>query len=623
MSDLMLHGLGRGSGDPGVIPIEGLTPIIASDEIKGPGLPFAHRSLGTLSDRRGVNHYHDGKVYVLHSLGVTIYDAESGEVIADNAHTTSGAQMTPDTAATDGSYYLAQGTKLYKHALDGNLVWEATITTAYCIFYCIAVETSGVYIGCRNDESYYVKKYNRTNGQAIWTSPNLGSTIHALAVNSNTVIVATSSYLIYRLYPHNGSQVYNYTIPNSRYAFALAIEPGTNHFYSIEASYHNLRKHSYQTGEPIFERGGANTGNVHNLFTDSGNNIHTVSDREITKLDNQLAGFIWRESYNISGNPIYGFGFNQEQGKIYVLRQHSARILSTEKQWSDFIPHQFEGTVNSIDIDANGNFYGASDDWTARKFNALGEKQWVYRHNLALNFIRVDKNGNVYIADTNRNLKKLNQYGIEQWSCSIPNTSGNVTDLVVNSEGVIIVSIAYFYTSGSKDYLIKIGPDGTLLKTMEVGTSGVFRKLHLWDDYTVLAFNKLYDIATLRCVRNFNIAKGAFGVHGDFIYDIDNNKVRTFNKHSGGQTGFFEVKDINITNFYLRATQGLDGAIYAWDNDKTLVKLNEQGDEFWRYKAIEKIADVKVDDEHNIYLATGFYIEKLTQTFGIRGYDKN
>ena len=66
MSDLWLHGLGQISmGDTGVIPIEGLTPIIASDQIKGTGLSFAHRSLGTLSHRRGVNHYHNGKVYVL------------------------------------------------------------------------------------------------------------------------------------------------------------------------------------------------------------------------------------------------------------------------------------------------------------------------------------------------------------------------------------------------------------------------------------------------------------------------------------------------------------------------------------------------------------------------------
>ncbi len=618
MSDLMLHGLGRGASNPGVIPTEGLTPIIVSDEIKGLGLPFAHRSLGTLADRRGVNHYHDGKVYVLHSLGVTIYDAVSGEVIADNAHTTSGAQMIPDTAATDGSYYLAQGTKIYKHTLDGNLVWEATVTTAYCIFYCIAVETSGVYIGCRNDEQYFVRKYNRTNGQAVWVTSNLSSEIYTIAVNPSTVIFTTRSYAIYRLNPSSASPVYTYAIPGNGLATALAIEPGTNHFYSSVST--TLRKHSYQTGEPIFQRSATS---VLNLFIDGGNNIYTVSNSEIAKIDNQLAGVIWSESYNISGNPIYGFGFDKDRGKIYVLRQHSARILSTDKEWSGFIPHQFEGSVNSVDIDANGNFYGASDDWTARKFNALGEQQWVYRHTGILNFVKADKNGNVYIADTNRNLKKLNPYGIEQWSCSISGTTGAVTDLVVNGEGVIILSIAYYHTSGSKDYLVKISPDGTLLKTMEIGSSGAFRKLHLWDDRTVLAFNKLYDIDTLRTIQYFSAAKAIFGVHGDFIYGIDSAKIQAFNKYSGGQIHSFEVSDINITNFYLRAVQGLDGAIYAWDNDKTLVKFNEKGEEFWRYKAVEKIADVKVDDEHNIYLATGYYIEKLTQTFGIKGYDKN
>ena len=620
MSDLMLHGLGGGFGDSEMVPIEGLTPIIASDEIKGLGLPFAHRSLGTLSDRRGVNHYHNGKVYVLHSLGVTIYDAESGEVIADNAHTTSGAHMIPDTAATDGSYYLAQGTKIYKHALDGDLVWEALDIGSS---YCIAVETSGVYVGVKASETYYVKKFNRVTGQSIWTSPSMGSYVQALAVNSATVIVALENCLIRRLYPSNGGEVYSYTIPNSRRAYALAIEPGTNHFYSIEVSYHTLRKHSYQTGEPIFQHGSANTATVYNFFIDSGNNIYTVSNREITKLDNQLASSIWREDYNINGNPINGFGFDKEQEKIYVLRQHSARVLSTDKKWSNFIPHQFEGTINSIDLDVNGNFYGASDDWTARKFNALGEQQWVYRHTGILNFVKADKNGNVYIADTNRTLKKLNPYGIEQWSCSIPSTTGTVTDLVVSIEGVIIVSIAYFHTSGSKDYLVKISPSGTLVKTMEIGTSGVFRKLHLWDDRTVLAFNKLYDIDTLRTMRHYSAAKAVFGVHGDFICGIDSAKIQSFNKYSGGQVRFFEVKDINITNFYLRAAQGLDGAVYAWDNDKTLVKFNEKGGEFWRYKAVEKIADIKVDEEHNLYLATGFYIEKLTQTFGIKGYDKN
>lgn len=620
MSDLWLHGLGQiSTGDPGVIPIEGLTPIIASDEIKGIGLPFAHRSLGTSSNRKGVNHYHDGKVYVLHSSGVTIYDAESGEVIADNVHTTSSALMTPDLAATDGSYFLAQGSSLYKYALGGTLIWE---TPNIGSPYCIVVEASGVHIGVTESSTYYVKKFNRNNGNVMWTSSSLNSYIYALAVNSNTVIVADQSYKIYRLNPSNGSTVYSYTIPNSRNAYALAIEPGTNHFYSID-NYYTLRKHSYQTGEPIFERYSANTTTVYNLFIDSENNIYTVSNREITKLDNQLAGFIWREDHNINGNPINGFGLDKEQGKIYVLRQHSARILSTDKEWSGFIPHQFEGIVNSIDIDDNGNFYGASDDWTARKFNALGEQQWVYRHNLALNFVKADKNGNVYIADTNRTLKKLNPYGVEQWSCSISGTTGAVTDLVVNSEGAIIVSIAYFYTSGSKDYLVKISPEGTLLEKREIGTSGVFRKLHLWDDRTVLAFNKLYDIDTLRTIRYFSAARAIFGRHGDFLFDVYDDDIRGFNKYSGGQIHSFEVSDINITNFYLRAVQGLDGAVYAWDNDKTLVKFNEKGEEFWRYKAVEKIADIKVDDEHNIYLATGYYIEKLTQTFGIKGYDKN
>ncbi|AGL03719.1 PQQ-binding-like beta-propeller repeat protein [Desulfoscipio gibsoniae] len=620
MSDLWLHGLGQISmGDTGVIPIEGLTPIIASDEIKGIGLPFAHHSLRTSSNRKGVNHYHDGKVYVLHSSGVNIYDAESGEVIADNVHTTSSALMIPDLAATDGSYFLAQGSSLYKYALGGTLIWE---TPNIGSPYCIAVETSGVHIGVTESSTYYVKKFNRNNGNVMWTSSSLNSYIYALAVNSNTVIVADQSYKIYRLNPSNGSTVYSYTIPNSRNAYALAIEPGTNHFYSID-NYYTLRKHSYQTGEPIFERSSANTTTVYNIFIDSENNIYTVSNREITKLDNQLAGFIWREDHNISGNPINGFGLDKEQGKIYVLRQHSARILSTDKEWSDFIPHQFEGVVNSIDVDITGNFYGASDDWTARKFNALGEQQWVYRHNLALNFVKADKNGNVYIADTNRTLKKLNPYGVEQWSCSITGTTGAVTDLVVNSEGVIVVSITYFYTSGSKDYLAKISPEGTLLEKREIGTSGVFRKLHLWDDRTVLAFNKLYDIDTLRTIRYFSTARAIFGRHGDFLFGVYDDDIRVFNKYSGGQIHSFEVSDINITNFYLRAVQGLDGAVYAWDNDKTLVKFNEKGEEFWRYKAVEKIADVKVDDEHNIYLATGYYIEKLTQTFGIEGYDKN
>ena len=621
MSDLMLHGLGRGSGDPGGIPIEGLTPIIASDKIKGIGLPFAHRSLGTLSERRGVNHYHDGKVYVNHNLGVTIYDAATGKVIADNAHPTSSAPMAPDLAATDGSYYLALSSgSLCKYAMDGTLIWEATLVGTV---YTMVVEASGVYAGISYSSSYYVRKLNRTNGQTIWTSENLSSNINALAVSSDVVIAANGNYAIFRLSPSSGSRVYTYTIPNSRSASALAIEPGTNHFYSTDGYYYTLRKHSYQTGEPIFERGSVNVGPVYNLFIDSGNNIYTVSNPEITKLDNQLAGFIWRENYNINNNPINGFGLDKGQGKIYVLRYHSARVLSTEKQWSNFIPHQFEGAVNFIDVDKDGNFYGASDDWTVRKFNALGEQQWVYRHSQALNFVKVDKSGNVFISDINRTFKKLNPYGVEQWSRSIPSTAGNVTDLVINSEGIIIVSIAYFYTSGSKDYLVKISPTGTILQSKEIGTSGVFRKLHLWDDHTVLAFNKLYDIDTFRCVRNFSATKAIFGVHKDFICGIDSTKIQTFNKYSGGQVRFFEVKDINITNFYLRAVQGLDGAVYTWDNDKTLVKFNEKGEEFWRYKAVEKIADIKVDEEHNLYLATGFYIEKLTQTFGIKGYDKN
>ncbi len=621
MSDLMLHGLGRGSGDPGMVSIEGLTPIIASDEIKGLGLPFAHRSLGTLVDRKGVNHYHNGKVYVLQGLGVAIYDAVSGEILADNDHYTSAAHMTPDTAGTDDSYYLAQGSKLYKYSLDGNKVWEAPMNGDA---QCITLDATGVYVGHRiyyDSYNCYVSKFNRTTGQTIWTTSNLGSGVLSLAANGSALFVGTEGYKIYRLYPSSTSPVYTYNMPSNNNAHALAIEPGTNHFYSTYGG--NLRKHSYQTGEPIFQHGSANTATVYNLFIDSGNNIYTTSNREITKLDNQLAGLIWREDHNIVGNPINGFGFDKEQNKIYVLRQHSARILSTDKEWSYFVPHQFEGTVNSVDIDINGNFYGASDDWTARKFNALGEQQWVYRHTGILNFVKADRNGNAYIADTNRTLKKLNPYGVEQWSCSIPNTTGAVTDLVVNSEGVIIVSIAYFHTSGPKDYLVKISPSGTLVKTMEIGTFGVFRKLHLLNDHTVLAFNKLYDIDTLRTMRYYNIAKAVFGTHGDFICGIDSTKIQTFNKYSGGQVRFFEVKDINITNFYLRAVQGLDGAVYIWDNDKTLVKFNKKGEEFWRYKAVEKIADVKVDEEHNLYLATGFYIEKLTQTFGIKGYDKN
>jgi hypothetical protein len=623
MGDLWLHGLGQiSTGDSGVIPIAGLTPIIASDEIKGIGLPFAHRSLGTLSDRRGVNHYHDGKIYVPYSSGVTIYDAKTGEIIADNVHSVS--YMTPDLADTDGSYYVVYNTTLYKYTLNGDLIWETPIGGSTR---SIASDATGVYVGYYNYYDYYnckITKYNRTSGSTIWTSSDLNSSnsyIDALAVNSNAVIVATGNYRIHRLYPSSGSTVYTYNMPGSYSANALAIEPGTNHFYSAVGS--TLRKHSYQTGEPIFERSSTNIASIYNLFIDSENNIYTVSNREITKLDNQLAGFIWREDHNINGNPINGFGLDKEQGKIYVLRQHSARILSTDKEWSGFIPHQFEGTVNSVDVDLSGNFYGAGDDWTVRKFNALGEEQWVYRHNYPLNFVKADKNGNVYIADTNRTLKKLNPYGVEQWSCSITNTTGIVTDLMVNSKGVIIVSITYFYTSGSKDYLVKISPEGTLLKTMEIGTSGVLRKLHLWDDNTVLAFDKLYDIDALRSVRYFSAVKTAFGVHGDFICGIDGSTIKVFNKHSGGQVRSFGVADINISSFYLRAVQGPDGAIYAWDKEKTLVKLSLEGNEIWRYQARDNIADVKIDDEHSIYLATGYYIERLTQTFGIKGYDKN
>lgn len=621
MSDLWLHGLGQISmGEPGVIPIEGLTPVVVSDKLKGIGLDFAHRSLGTLTSRRGVNHYHDGKVYVLHSSGVTIYDAITGEVIAENSHINSSTHMTPDFAATDGSYYITQGTNLHKCALDGSLIWETPLPhTARCI----AVETSGVYVGEAYSSSSRVLKFNRTSGEKIWESSAVSSYVGSLAVNANTVIVSFDNYTIKKLYPHNGSQVYSYTIPNSRNAYALAIEPGTNHFYSID-SYQTLRKHSYQTGEPIFERTSANVNTVYNLFIDGGNNIYTVSNREITKLDNQLAGFIWREDYSISSNAICGFGLDKELGKIFVLRQHSARVLSTEQQWSDFIPHQFEGAINSIDVDKNGNLYGASNDWTVRKFDALGEQQWVYRHTDVMSFVKADNAGNVFIADSSRNLKKLNSLGVEQWSCSISGTSGNVTDLVINSEGVILVSITYWHTTASyrKDFLTKIAPDGTLLETREIGTSGVFHKLHLWDDRTVLAMNKLYDIDTFRCLRHFSAAQSIFNVLGDFIYDINEDDIRVFNKYSGGQMYSFAVEDISISNSYLRVTQGLDGALYVVDNNRTLVKLTERGEEFWRYRARDNIADIKVDDGHNIYLATGYYIEKLTQTFGVKTFEK-
>ena len=135
--------------------------------------------------------------------------------------------MTPVLAATDGSYYLATCGKLYIYAFVGTFSW---VTPDIGSSYCIAVETSGVYVGVTSSSSYYVKKFNRNNGNVMWTSSSLNSYIYALAVNSNTVIVADYNYKIYRLNPSNGSTVYTYTIPNNRYAYALAIEPGTNHF---------------------------------------------------------------------------------------------------------------------------------------------------------------------------------------------------------------------------------------------------------------------------------------------------------------------------------------------------------------------------------------------------------
>ncbi|SKC62595.1 outer membrane protein assembly factor BamB family protein [Maledivibacter halophilus] len=613
MNDLVLHGLGRGLSDPGVIPIEGLIPIIASDKLKGMGLPFTHRSLGILSDRKGVNHYHNGKVYVLHSLGVTIYDALSGEVIADNTHSSSSAHMIPDLASTDDSYYLAQNTKLYKYALDGSIIWEASTSRNIG---CIAVETSGVYVGERYSSGSKVYKFKRTNGDKIWETASVSDYVMGLAVNETTVIVSYGNSIIKRLNCSTGADIYSYTIPNNYDSYALAIESGTNHFYSIDSK-RILRKHSYQTGEPIFERTNANVCNVYNLFIDSGNNIYTVSDQEITKLDNQLSDFIWRENCSISNNDIEGFGFDKELGKIFVLRQHTARVLSTEQQWSNFIPHQFEGTINSIDVDRNGNLYGASDDCTVRKFNALGKQQWIYDHDRIMNFVRADNKGNVFVADDSQTLKKLDSLGVEQWSCSISETTGKVTDLVVNSEGIILVSITN--RSNRNDYLVKISPEGSVLNVKEIGISGVFHKLYLWDDHTVLALDRLYNIDTLICLYYFNGAKAIFNVYGDFIYDLSGTSIQVFNKYSGGHMHSFTIKDVKS---YLRTVQGLDGAIYAVDTNKTLVKLTERGEELWRYQARDNIADIKIDDEHNVYLATGYYIEKLTQTFQVKGYEK-
>lgn len=620
MNDLLLHGLGRGIGGSGVAPIEGVTPIMASNNIQGAGLPFVHRPLGTLSDRRGVNHYHAGKLYVLHTTGVTIYDCTTGNVIAENTHTTANAHMSPDTAESDGSYYLAQGGNLYKYALDGSTIWEMTGSSDNPK--SIAVDASGVYIGVTSSTNHYVRKYNRNTGQSIWSSPNLSEEVYALAVNSTTIFVATyRNYLIRRLNVSNGSIVYSYTMPNNQLAYALAIEPGTNHFYSIDG-YRMLRKHSYQTGEPIFERSSANTTTVYNLFIDSDKNIYTLSSQEITKLDNQLAGFIWREAYNINQNPICGYGFDEPD--IYILRKQTCRILSTEKEWSDFIPYQFEGAVNAIDCDQMGNFYGVSDDWTARKFNAVGEKVWTYRSNLVLNFIKVDRNGQVFVADTNRTVKKLNQYGEVVWSCTIPNTTGAVTDLVTTNEGTIILGIHYWHTSTSnrKNMLVKISPEGTLLKVMELGTSEVLQSLQLWDNNTILAFNKLYDVDTFRCLRYFNEAKTVFGRHDDFLYDINGTTIKAYNAYSNGKLHDFRVLDVNISSFYLRVAQAEDGNIYVWDNDQTLIKISGNGDEFWRYRAAEKIADVKVDHAHTIYVATGFYIEKLKQNVYVKNYQE-
>ena len=621
MNDLILHGFGQAStgGGSGQVPIEGLTPIITSDKLKGIGLKFANRSLGSLTDRRGVNHYNGGKVYVLHSSGVTIYDAVSGEVIAENYHVTSSSHMTPDTAATDGSYYLTQGSKLYKYNIDGTLVWEATTGSS---FTCITVDASGVYVGNTSSSNYYVYKYNRVNGQSIWSSGNISYRVIDVAVTSNAVIVSTESYRIYRLNPSNGSQIYVYTLPNSDNAYALAIEANTNHFYSIIYN-RTLRKHSFQTGEPIFTLNNTNVTTVYNLFVDGGNNVYTISNREITKLDNQLTGFIWRENHDITDNPINGYGFDKEKGNIYILRTHTAKILTTEKEWSPFIPHQFEGAVNSIDIDKSGNFYGASDDWTVRKFNAAGKEEWIYRHNRMLNFIKADKDGNVFIADSSRVFKKLNPLGVEQWSLSISGVSGDVKDLVINSEGVIILSISYWHSSSSsrKDYLVKVSSDGKFISRKEIGNSGVFNSLHLWDDKTILAVDRLYDIESLRCVEFFNSANPIFNLQGDFLYGLNSSNIKILNKYSGGQVYSTNISNVDYTNFYLKVAQGLDGAIYIADSKKTLVKLNNKGEELWRYQTRDNITDVKVDEDHNIYLATGYYIEKLTQTFGIESYE--
>jgi len=238
-----------------------------------------------------------------------------------------------------------------------------------------------VYAGGARASSLTTRKLD-SDGGPVWTADH-GNTVRCIAVDSSGNVYtggAVSSSVTTRKYNASGTQ--QWTANHQATVYCIAVDSSGNVYtggfrYSTSSPQGHVRKYNSSGSLQWTLDLGSDVDYVYGIAVDSSGNLYVTGSRVFSS-----PNYLVTRKYNSSRVQQWsqdeggtGLALALDSGAVYVgFNRNSSKAIRKRglSTGSETWVADTSGNAESIAVDADGNVYAGSSDYSLRKFNSSG-----------------------------------------------------------------------------------------------------------------------------------------------------------------------------------------------------------------------------------------------------------
>lgn len=276
------------------------------------------------------------------------------------------------------------------------------------------------------------------------------------------------------------------------------------------------------------------------LFLFSGSQDNTV--RKLTLEGEE----IW--SFTGHTESIYSLVV-EPNGYVYSGEYESQLIKISPEGNQIWLYDNFTENIDNVAVNNNGYVFatGRNPDNELRKIDSNGNLVWKYINwDYSVTGLAVDTNGNIYVGVLDGFVEKTNSSGTKIWQFSNNDNISNVDDVKVGVNGYVYCFALNF---DDTEVIYKLDSNGNNIWSLDVTDSNphydMFFEIDEEDSIYLISYDKIIK------------------------YDSNKNLLWSTTINSGIQINAITVD--------------IDHNVYIGDNSNAVIKLDESGNELWRF----------------------------------------